>query len=101
MKRWLKVRVYLRLPLFVRPFLYWCFRYVLLLGFLDGRAGLVFHFLHAFWYQFLIDAKLVEAAGLAADGGAPRLHALPPLGAGGEQGEVGAQDLGVGDDLSA
>jgi hypothetical protein len=31
------------------------------LGFLDGKEGLIFHFLQGFWHQFLIDAKIYEA----------------------------------------
>lgn len=58
-KRWLKVR-YAKLPLFVRPFLYFLYRYLFRLGFLDGWAGLVWHFLQGFWYRFLVDAKLLE-----------------------------------------
>ncbi len=59
-RRWLKERLYARGPLFWRSFLYWLFRYVIRLGFLDGRPGLVFHFLQAFWYRLLVDAKLYE-----------------------------------------
>ncbi len=59
-KRWLKDNLYLRLPLFWRPMLYFFYRYVLRLGFLDGTRGLIFHFLQAFWYRFLVDAKLYE-----------------------------------------
>jgi len=59
-KRWLKDKFYLRIPLFVRPFLYFLYRYFLKLGFLDGTRGLIFHFLQAFWYRFLVDAKLYE-----------------------------------------
>jgi hypothetical protein len=40
---------------------YWFYRYFLKLGFLDGRQGLVYHFLQGFWYRFLVDAKLYEA----------------------------------------
>lgn len=60
-RRWMKQKLYSRAPLFVRAFLYWFFRYSILLGFLDGKPGLVFHFLQAFWYRFLVDAKLYEA----------------------------------------
>jgi glycosyltransferase involved in cell wall biosynthesis len=56
---WLK-RIWYRLPLYVRPFLYFGYRYVLRLGFLDGREGFVFHFLQAFWYRLLVDIKLDE-----------------------------------------
>jgi len=60
-KRWLKQNVYLRFPLFYRALFYWFYRYFLKLGFLDGRQGLVYHFLQGFWYRFLVDAKLYEA----------------------------------------
>ena len=60
LKRILKRHLYLRLPLFHRAFLYWFYRYFLRLGFLDGKEGLIYHFLQAFWYRFLVDAKLYE-----------------------------------------
>lgn len=59
-RRWVKDKVYGRVPLFVRPFLYFLYRYFFRLGFLDGKEGLVFHFLQGFWYRFLVDAKLFE-----------------------------------------
>jgi glycosyltransferase involved in cell wall biosynthesis len=59
-KRLLNRHMYLRLPAFHRAFLYWFYRYFLRLGFLDGKEGLIYHFLHAFWYRFLVDAKLFE-----------------------------------------
>ncbi len=59
-KRWAKDNLYLKTPLFVRPFLYFTYRYFFRLGFLDGTQGLIFHFLQAFWYRFLVDAKLYE-----------------------------------------
>jgi glycosyltransferase involved in cell wall biosynthesis len=58
--RWMKHNLYLRMPLFVRPCLYFIYRYFVRLGFLDGVQGLIFHFLQAFWYRFLVDAKLYE-----------------------------------------
>ncbi len=58
-KRWLKIR-YASLPLFVRPILYFHWRYFLKLGFLDGKQGLIWHFLQGFWYRFLVDAKIFE-----------------------------------------
>lgn len=59
-RKFLKQSVYLKLPLFHRAFLYWFYRYFLRLGFLDGKEGLVYHFLQALWYRFLVDAKLFE-----------------------------------------
>jgi glycosyltransferase involved in cell wall biosynthesis len=51
---------YDRAPLFLRAFLLFLYRYVLRLGFLDCRQGLIFFVLQTFWFRFLIDAKLVE-----------------------------------------
>ncbi len=50
--------LWLRMPLYLRPFLYFVYRYFLRLGFLDGREGAIFHFMHAFWYRLLIDIHL-------------------------------------------
>lgn len=58
-KRWLK-NVYVRLPLFFRAFLYFIYRYLIKLGILDGKEGLIWHFLQGFWYRFLVDAKIYE-----------------------------------------
>ncbi|MDB4117778.1 glycosyltransferase family 2 protein [Amylibacter sp.] len=52
--------IYARLPLFLRPFIYFIWRYFIRLGFLDGKSGLVWHFLQGFWYRFLVDAKIYE-----------------------------------------
>lgn len=60
-RRWAKVNLYAKSPPFLRALLYFLYRYVVRLGFLDGMAGLVFHFLQGFWYRFLVDAKLHEA----------------------------------------
>lgn len=57
---------YEKFPLFIRPFLYFVQRYILRLGFLDGKEGLIFHFLQGFWFRFLIDAKVFEIKYLAA-----------------------------------
>lgn len=60
LKRWIKENVYARLPGGVRAFLYFLYRYVVRLGFLDGREGTAFHFLQGFWYRYLVDMKLFE-----------------------------------------
>lgn len=59
-RRWFKTNIYGNAPLFWRAFAYFCYRYFFRLGFLDGKEGLVFHFLQGFWYRFLVDAKLYE-----------------------------------------
>jgi glycosyltransferase involved in cell wall biosynthesis len=57
---WLRERVWVRLPGLIRPIFYFLYRYVFQLGFLDGKEGLIYCFLHGFWYPFLIDAKYLE-----------------------------------------
>ncbi|PML10611.1 glycosyl transferase [Vibrio breoganii] len=52
--------LYARMPLFIRPFIYFIFRYFIKFGFLDGKQGLIWHFLQGFWYRFLVDAKINE-----------------------------------------
>ena len=56
---WLKDRYY-RMPLFVRPALYFFYRYFILLGILDGKNGFIFHFLQAFWFRMVVDIRLEE-----------------------------------------
>lgn len=59
-KRIVKNNGYYRLPKFFRAHLYFIYRYYVRLGFLDGPEGRIYHFLQAYWYRFLVDAKLFE-----------------------------------------
>ena len=43
-----------------RAKLYYIYRYYFKLGFLDGKEGKIFAFLQAYWYRFLVDAKIYE-----------------------------------------
>ena len=56
---WLK-DIYYHLPLYIRAFLYFFYRYILLLGFLDGKEGFLFHFLQGLWYRLIVDIKIEE-----------------------------------------
>lgn len=67
---WLKSRYY-RLPLYLRPFLYFGYRYFVLCGFLDGRDGFVFHFLQAFWFRLVVDIRLAELRAAHVETAAP------------------------------
>jgi glycosyltransferase involved in cell wall biosynthesis len=58
-KRYLR-RQYQRLPLFLRPFALFVYRYFFRLGFLDGAEGFIFWVLQTFWFRFLVDAKVWE-----------------------------------------
>lgn len=59
-KRFIKFNIYYRLPMNVRSNLYYIYRYYIKLGFLDGKEGKIFAFLQAYWYRFLVDAKIYE-----------------------------------------
>ena len=59
-KRLMKERVYNKLPFWIGPVGYFLWRYIVQLGFLDGKEGLIYHFLQGGWYRFLVAAKVVE-----------------------------------------
>lgn len=54
---WLR-DAWLRLPLFLRPFLYFVYRYLLRGGFLDGVGGFLYHFQQGWWLRTLVDWKI-------------------------------------------
>jgi hypothetical protein len=56
---WFK-SVWFRMPLYIRPVLFFFYRYVLRLGFLDGWNGLVFHAFQAFWFRLLVDVNIAD-----------------------------------------
>ena len=59
-KRVVKNGGYYKLPKFFRAHLYFLYRYWIRLGFLDGTEGKIYHFLQAYWYRFLVDAKMYQ-----------------------------------------
>ena len=59
-KRFVKNHGYYSLPKFFRAHLYFIYRYYFRLGFLDGTEGKIYTFLQAYWYRFLVDAKIFE-----------------------------------------
>jgi glycosyltransferase involved in cell wall biosynthesis len=58
-KAWYK-QVWYKLPRYVRPTLYFTQRIVFQLGILDGRTGIIFHFLQGFWFRLVVDIKIDE-----------------------------------------
>ena len=60
MKRWVKERIYNRMPLWMGPSAYFFYRVVVRLGFLDGASGMIYHVLQGFWYRYLVNAKVYE-----------------------------------------
>lgn len=56
-----KKNTYNNLPLFWRSFAYFCYRYFLKGGFLDGKEGFVFAFIQGWWFRMMVDVKILEA----------------------------------------
>jgi glycosyltransferase involved in cell wall biosynthesis len=56
---WLK-KLWWRMPLFIRPAIYFIYRYIFRLGILDGYQGFLFHFLQGFWFRLMVDVKIKE-----------------------------------------
>ena len=52
---------YAKMPLYWRSLGYFLYRYIIKLGFLDGRAGFEWDFFQGLWYRMLIDSKVAEA----------------------------------------
>lgn len=59
-KRFIKEKIYNRVPFSLATLGYFLLRYVVQRGFLDGREGLIYNVLQGFWYRFLVGAKLCE-----------------------------------------
>jgi glycosyltransferase involved in cell wall biosynthesis len=58
-KRKMKER-YARKPLFLRSFIYFVYRYIYKLGFLDGKEGFIWDFMQGWWYRTLVDVHIFE-----------------------------------------
>lgn len=52
--------LYLKLPLLLRPFFFWIFRYIFQLGILEGKRGFIWNFFQCLWYRFLVDYTIIE-----------------------------------------
>lgn len=60
LKRVFKNQVYNKLPLGLRPLLYFFYRFFLRLGFLDHPKVWIFHFMQGLWYRLLVDITIYE-----------------------------------------
>lgn len=56
---WLK-QLWWKMPRYARPMIYFIYRMIFQLGILDGRIGVIFHFLQAFWFRLIVDVKIDE-----------------------------------------
>ncbi|MBG6236433.1 exosortase/archaeosortase family protein [Pedobacter sp. CAN_A7] len=56
---WFK-KLWWNLPTYSRTFGYFGYRMIIQKGFLDGRKGMLFHFMQGFWFRLVVDMKLEE-----------------------------------------
>jgi exosortase/archaeosortase family protein len=75
---WLK-QIWWRLPRYVRPMLYFIYRMFFQRGILDGRTGVIFHFLQAFWFRLIVDVKIDEILRQKDASGANAFKSNAPL----------------------
>jgi len=59
-KRWIRIYIWERLPIFLRPFLLFFYRLFIQGGILDGKHAFGYHFLQTLWFTTLIDIFFVE-----------------------------------------
>lgn len=52
---------YAKMPLFWRSIGYFVYRYIVKLGFLDGKEGFCWDFFQGLWYRALVDGKVFQA----------------------------------------
>lgn len=65
-------KIWWQLPLGIRPFLYFLYRLIFKLGFLDGKTGIFFHFMQGFWFRLIVDVKIMELKKKANSNNIPR-----------------------------
>lgn len=59
-KRWIRIHIWEKLPIFIRPFLLFFYRLFIQGGLLDGRRAFGYHFLQTLWFTMLIDIFYLE-----------------------------------------
>ena len=58
---------YAKMPLLWRAFGYFCYRYIVKMGFLDGKEGFCWDFFQGLWYRMLVDGKVFQAKMAVSD----------------------------------
>lgn len=56
-KVWFK-KIWWKLPLYIRPYLYFTYRMLFQLGIFEGKNGIRFHYLQGLWFRLQVDKKL-------------------------------------------
>ena len=59
-KKKLKFKIYYNLPMFLRAFFFFIYKYFFRFGLVCGWQGFLWCFLQGFWYRVLVDLKILE-----------------------------------------
>jgi len=59
-RNWIRYKIYYKMPLFIRVAIYFLYRFIFRLGFLDGIEGCIFHYWHGFWYRLQVDREIYK-----------------------------------------
>ena len=60
LRKYLKMKIYYKFPIFIRPILLFLYSYLIKLGFLNNWQGLVFYILQVLWFRFLVDINIYQ-----------------------------------------
>ena len=60
LKSFIRNNIWIYLPIFFRPLIYFLYRYIIKGGFLDGHAGFIYCFFQAYSYQNMISTFIYE-----------------------------------------
>ena len=58
--QWIRHNIYRYLPPLIRPFIYFFYRYILRLGFLDRFSGLIYHISQALIFNLIVDVIYLQ-----------------------------------------
>ena len=60
LSRIIKYKLYYKLPIGIRAWLYYIYRCYFRFGFLDGKEGRIYLFLQSYWYRYLVDIMIYD-----------------------------------------
>lgn len=55
-----KYKIYYKLPIILRPLIFFFYSYIIKLGFLTGWQGFIFYFFQTLWFRFMVDLNIIK-----------------------------------------
>jgi len=63
-RKYLKEKIYYKLPIFLRPLLFFLYSLIFKLGIITGWQGLVFYYYQTLWFRLLVDINIFKSSWL-------------------------------------